>query len=190
MEPVRGGMLAKLNPDARKVYRDADPTRTPASWAMQWIASKPNVLTVLSGMSNMDQLKDNLNTFTNFEPMNNEQYAVVDKALEAFQRVKPVLCSECEYCMNPPCPAGVNIPLVFKTYNHCVSESLVPDLNGPRDKDFKRKRRAFLKANFELDKKIRADKCNYCKVCMPKCPQNIPISDKMQEIKGLMDALL
>ena len=188
MEPVRGGMLAKLNPDARSVFREADPKRTPASWAMQWIASKPNVLTVLSGMTTMEQVKDNLNTFTTFEPMTAEQYAVVERALTAFQRVKPVLCTECEYCL--PCPAGVNIPLVFKTYNYCVSESFIPDIKGERGKEFKRKRRAFLKANFELDRAVRADQCTFCKVCLSKCPQSIPIADKMYEIKGMIKELV
>ncbi|GHT14203.1 aldo/keto reductase [Bacteroidia bacterium] len=189
MEPVRGGMLATLNPDARKVLNDADPKRSTASWAVQWIASKPNVLTVLSGMSNMAQVKDNVRTLAsnNFHPMTDEEYQTVDKAMVAFQRVKPVPCTECEYCM--PCPAGVNIPMVFKHYNQCVSDSNVPDLAAPRDKEFKQKRKAFLASQLGIDSKWRADRCTGCNHCLPLCPQHIPITTKIQEIAALVKAL-
>jgi predicted aldo/keto reductase-like oxidoreductase len=189
MEPVRGGMLATLNPDAREVFREADPKRTPASWAVQWIASKPNVLTVLSGMSNMEQVKDNVKTLSsaNFHIMTDAEQQTVSKALAAFQRVKPVPCTECEYCM--PCPAGVNIPMVFKSYNKCVSESQIPDLAAKGSKDFKQKRKAFLASHFALDEKLRADRCTSCNQCLSLCPQHIPITDNMIKIKELVSAL-
>ncbi|GHU96252.1 aldo/keto reductase [Bacteroidia bacterium] len=189
MEPVRGGMLATLNPDARKVFNDADPKRSTASWAVQWIASKPNVLTVLSGMSNMAQVKDNVKTLAqgNFHPMTDQEYQTVNKAMVAFQRVKPVPCTECEYCM--PCPADVNIPMVFKHYNQCVSDSNVPDLAAPRDKAFKQKRKAFLASQLGIDAKWRADRCTACNHCLPLCPQHIPITNKILEIAGLVKAL-
>ncbi|MDR1405812.1 MAG: aldo/keto reductase [Prevotellaceae bacterium] len=188
MEPVRGGMLATLNPDAVQILKEADANRSAASWAIQWIASKPNVLTVLSGMTTLEQVKDNVKTMAGFEPMTEAQHATVAKALAAFQRVKPVPCTECEYCM--PCPAGVNIPLVFKTYNKCVSESNVPDPNAPRNGDFRKKRRAFLASmNNFIAEKERATRCIGCNHCLPLCPQRIAITDQMHEISGLIKAL-
>ncbi|MDR0693795.1 MAG: aldo/keto reductase [Prevotellaceae bacterium] len=188
MEPVRGGMLATLNPDAVKILKTADARRSTASWAFRWIASQPNVLTVLSGMSNMEHVKDNVKTMTGFEPMTGEEYAAVANALAAFQRVKPVPCTECEYCM--PCPANVNIPLVFKTYNKCVSESNVPDLNASRNNDFRKKRRTFLALmNNFIPEKERAARCIGCNHCLPLCPQRIAITDKMHEISDLIKSL-
>jgi len=188
MEPIRGGMLATLNPDAVKILKQADDKKSVASWALRWIASKPNVLTTLSGMSIMEHVKDNVQTFVDFKPMTDEENKVVSAALAAFQRVKPVPCSECDYCM--PCPAGVNIPNVFKAYNKCVSESNVPDLNAPRDSEFKKKGKAFhASMTNAIPEKERADRCIGCDKCLPLCPQDIQITEKMLEIKNMLKEL-
>jgi predicted aldo/keto reductase-like oxidoreductase len=188
MEPVRGGALATLNEDAVKILKTADPDRSPASWAIQWIASKPEVLTVLSGMSNMEQVIDNVQTMSNFEPMTAAQCAVVDKALKAYLSVKPVPCTECKYCM--PCPAGVDIPGCFHVYNKCITEGNLPGMTDAKDREYERKRRAVLANMEKIPENQRPNRCTTCGVCVPKCPQSIAIADKMKEIATLYRQLM
>ena len=183
MEPVRGGMLATLNREAVQIFRDAAPDRSPASWAMQYVASLPNVLTVLSGMSNMEQVIDNVNTLTDFQPMTAEEYVVVEQALSAFLRLQPVPCTECKYCM--PCPAGVDIPACFHTYNQCMAENNLPGLTDAKDREYERKKRAFMAHMNKIPEPNRPNRCTQCGVCLPHCPQKIAISDKIREMASL-----
>jgi predicted aldo/keto reductase-like oxidoreductase len=191
MEPVRGGLLATLNDEAVEIFENANSDRSVASWAIQYMASKPNVLTVLSGMSAMEHVQDNIKTVTNFKPMTDEEQAVVQKALKAFLKVDIIPCTFCDYCI--PCPAGVAISKVFNVYNRCVSEHNVPDMTLQRDSDktkqnpdFERQKRAFLSNFNEIPKRNQPSRCTSCKECIPKCPQAIQITDKMQEIAKLL----
>ncbi|MDR1758771.1 MAG: aldo/keto reductase [Bacteroidales bacterium] len=185
MEPVRGGMLATLNPEAVKILHDAAPDRSTASWAIQYIASKPNVLTVLSGMSNMEQVKDNVKTMSNFHLMTDKEQQVLDKALSAFLKVNPLPCTECAYCM--PCPAKVNIPAVFHVFNQCVQEGIVPSVTGSKDTENQRKRKAFLaKLNRAVPGKNQPSHCTGCEICKTHCPQNIDIPAKMKELAAIL----
>ncbi|MDR3133892.1 MAG: 4Fe-4S dicluster domain-containing protein [Prevotellaceae bacterium] len=106
----------------------------------------------------------------------------------ADKRPEQVPCIDCRYCM--PCPAGVNIPLVFKTYNKCINENNVPDLHAPRNRHFRKKRRTFLVSmNNFVPEKERAERCIGCNRCLPLCPQRIAITNRMHEISGLIKAL-
>ena len=102
--------------------------------------------------------------------------------------LKPIPCSGCGYCL--PCPAGVDIPKVFMTYNKCVREGNVPDLSAPRNSDFKKKSRAFRATMINaIPEKERANRCIGCDKCLPLCLEGIQITEKMLEIKNLMKEL-
>lgn len=165
MEPVRGGFLAELAPKVSKLMKDYTPENSIASWALRWVASLPNVALILSGMTNMEQLDDNLNTFTNIKPVNEDELKIIGNVVDELRKIKPVPCTGCRYCMD--CSFGVDIPKVFEIYNN-----------------YKRTENKQLTIkNYELLKEEnRADKCQKCKVCMTKCPQGIQIPDELEKI--------
>ena len=167
MEPVRGGTLATLSEDARAVLKEADASRSIASWAVRYAASKPNVMVVLSGMSDMAQTQDNIETLTNFEPLNDTEQGVIDKALEIFLKARIVPCTSCGYCV--PCPHGVAIPNMFETYNnYAVSHH----------------ERPFIRSYESYEVSKRAEACIDCGECVPKCPQNIDIPERLAHINS------
>lgn len=168
MEPVRGGALASPCEKANELFLNAKPDKSIASWAIQFAASLPNVLTVLSGMSTLDQIVDNVNTMNDFEPLTKEDYKIIDQAVEAYKVKDVVPCTGCRYCMD--CPFGVDIPKMFTLYNKYAM-----------DKNLE----AFKKAYNETDEAQRADKCEACGNCMKLCPQTIKIPDKMKMISEL-----
>ncbi|MDD2594545.1 MAG: aldo/keto reductase [Bacteroidales bacterium] len=188
MEPVRGGMLAKLNPDAEAVLKEAHPDKTIASWAMRYVASLPGVLTVLSGMTAMDHVIDNVATLsTDFKPLDNDERKVLDKALQIFLKTRPILCTSCKYCM--PCKFGVDIPGNFMVYNKCVNESTIPEVGSQTPAEFAKRREIFLKAYNEIPVEARADKCMNCKKCERVCPQHLPITSELERIAKLTESL-
>ncbi len=168
MEPVRGGMLAVLTPEAIECFKQADPNASAASWAIRFAASKKNVLTVLSGMTNLDHVTDNVNTIENFRPLTKEDEAVIESALAAYRKAVTIPCTGCRYCMD--CPSGVDIPKVFAAYNRYATS---------------RSRAMFDKLYLELAEVERAESCVACGSCLPKCPQHIDIPAKMKEIVAL-----
>ena len=115
MEPVRGGYLATIDEQRAKPFLEMEPNRSIASWAVRWVASLPQVAVVLSGMSDEQQLKDNVATMTNFEPMNEQELQAVAKVVEEIRKVNEIPCTGCRYCMD--CPMGVDIPEIFAIYS-------------------------------------------------------------------------
>ena len=198
MEPVRGGMLANLTPDANKILQDAEPDMSIASWAIRWCATLPNTMNVLSGMSTLEQVKDNVRTLSegNFKPLTADDHKIVDAALAEHMKAPLTMCTYCDYCMSPPCPAGINIPLVFSTYDECVAEGNVPNLLLRRASDRSRHRetldkqsRAFLAKMDKIPRMRRADRCTQCNECIPKCPNEINIVEEMNKIADLVKTL-
>ncbi len=178
MEPVRGGALHSLCPEAEQILKQASPNSC-ASWAMRYAASLPNVLTVLSGMTKPEHVADNLQTFASFRPLSDEEKAVVEKAKEAYLKTGFVPCTGCRYCMD--CPFGVDIPEVFRVYNKCASTLSLPlSFHSHRfiDKDANR----FVAEYEKIPAQKRADRCRSCNRCTRHCPQHIDIPQKMQEI--------
>lgn len=172
MEPVRGGMLATLNDEAVAIFKAANSKASVASWAIRYAASKTNVITVLSGMSNEEQTEDNIKTLSNFQPITSDDQLVIDRALDVFLKSRLIPCTECRYCM--PCPQGVDIPLMFKVYNkYALSKN----------------KREFIHLYEMVEESKRSFFCISCGECLSLCPQKIAIFDKMNEISDLYTQL-
>lgn len=167
MEPVRGGSLATLSEKARKILKNADPEASVASWAVRYAASFPNVLTVLSGMSGKEQLRDNIKTLTHFRPLNGEEYETIEKAVKEYRDSFAIPCTYCRYCME--CPSGVHIPKVFDKYNQYFAR-------GDTGKA------GFCAEYAGIGGKRQAHNCTKCGVCRPKCPQGIDIPKELEKV--------
>ena len=164
MEPVHGGMLAKLNEAGSAILEAADPERTQASWAMRWVKSLDAVQVVLSGMNEFEQMRDNLATFSSEEDLGEEGWETVKKAAEAHRASVAVPCTGCRYC-TPNCPMGLDIPYLLRAYNDAKIGGWwrLSSLGGLPD-----------------DKKPSA--CVGCGACMGHCPQTLKIPEYMAEM--------
>lgn len=171
MEPVRGGALASLSEESDGVLKAANPDKSVASWAIRYVASLPNVQVVLSGMSTMEQMADNVATMTDFEPLSEAERQTLDKAVELYRKNHLIPCTGCRYCMD--CPFGVDIPAVFKLYNSYKISKFVP---------------GFLDGLEKLGE-AGPQSCQACGACMTQCPQKIQIPDRMAEIKAVAEEL-
>lgn len=173
MEPVKGGSLAQLPEDVTEPFKKARPDSSISSWALRWVASKPNVKVVLSGMSTMEQVEDNLHTFGNFEPLTQKESELVSQVADAIKKRTKNGCTGCAYCM--PCPFGVDIPKNFRIWN---------DLSMYGNKE--KAKQAFFQ---ELDVSARADQCKKCGKCETVCPQSIAIRENLKAAAKELNAL-
>jgi hypothetical protein len=172
MEPLRGGQLtSKIPQSIRELWKSAGVSRTAADWALQWVWHNPEVSVLLSGMSTMQQVIENLNSAdrSGVATLSHEALALIDKVREEYRRIAPVACTNCKYCM--PCPNGVEIASILEYYN----DALIYD--NPRAS-------RFLYRNLSKDK--QADSCVECFECEEKCPQGIPISEYLKKAHALL----
>ncbi len=165
MEPLRGGRLANPPAAALDVLENTNPNVSAASWAMRYVGSLPNVVCILSGMSCMAHLEDNIKTFTNFQPLTDADRRVLDIVCAIYNNVGVIACTDCRYCV--PCPAEVNIPKIFTLYNQSKEHG----------KD------AFLDAYYELTEDEQIISCVECDVCKRKCPQKLDIPELLKRIQ-------
>lgn len=165
MEPVKGGALAKLPDTMERIFRRVNPEKSIASWAFRYLGSLPHVKVILSGMTEMSQLEDNLKTFGSFEPLSPEEAEAVEEVTKIYRSRQKNECTACGYCM--PCPFGVNIPGNFKIWN---TGSIYEDLEGAKENY----------RNMEASK--RADMCQECGACEPQCPQFITIIEDLKKV--------
>ncbi|MBQ7738843.1 MAG: aldo/keto reductase [Desulfovibrionaceae bacterium] len=186
MEPLLGGRLARLNHKAVNILQSARPQDSAAAWAFRYVAGLPNILTILSGMTYMEHLQENLQTFSPFEPLSAAEEDVLKKSLQAFINTDNIRCTTCGYCM--PCPYGVDIPAVFRHHNNCLDDDLVP--RGVRSAEYEEARHAYLAS---LARKVpelaTASHCTGCGQCLPKCPQFIDIPKEMAALGKLIHGL-
>ncbi|MBB2182404.1 aldo/keto reductase [Lachnospiraceae bacterium MD1] len=172
MEPVKGGSLAKLPDNAVDCFKTVTPGKSPASWALRWVGSLPNVKVILSGMSDEEQVQDNLNTFKHFTPLSEEEQKAVKEVATILKNRVRNGCTGCNYCM--PCPAGVNIPRNFRVWN---------EYGRYENKGEAR----WLWNSFEDDQK--AKNCVECGQCEEACPQKLNIRQDLKALQEEFDTI-
>ena len=179
MEPLLGGWLAKAPQPIQELWNTIPNKRTPAEWGLQWLWNQPEVSVVLSGMSTIQQVEENVVSAkrSGVDTLTKEELMLVDRAREAYRELGPIPCTGCNYCM--PCPNGVDIPYNFKLYNDGV---MYERENPRRARGWYQfmyvKEREDLEGDYHREKG-QAAKCIRCRECEAKCPQNIPISKYM-----------
>ena len=168
MEPVKGGLLADPPEEVAAVLKEANPDASLASWAVRFAASLDGVITVLSGMSNVEQMKDNLSYMQDFKKLDENEQAVMEKARKTLEAIPIVPCTSCQYCTKV-CPMDIGIPGTFKSLNIVTL--------------YKNVERAKVEERFSVINpgKKRADECIHCGACEEVCPQHISIRDCLEE---------
>lgn len=186
MEPLLGGRLAGLTDHLNARLKQRRPEESIASWAFRFAASFPRVLTVLSGMTYMEHLQDNIRTFAPLDPCTDEELALLEDTAQTMLKYPSVSCTACQYCM--PCPYGLDIPGIFTHYNKCINEGNVPA--SLQDENYRKARRAFLVGYDRSVPRLRqANHCIGCNQCVHHCPQNIDIPAQMQRIDHFVEQL-
>ena len=140
MEPLLGGRLSRLNDHLMARLKQRRPQESVASWAFRFAGTFPDVLTVLSGMTYMEHLQDNLRTFSPLVPCTEEEFTLLEDTAQRMLQYPTVPCNDCKYCM--PCPYGLDIPAILLHYNRCINEGNVPQ--NSQDENYREARRAFL----------------------------------------------
>ncbi len=186
MEPLLGGRLSNVHDHIAAELRERRNDRSVASWAFRFAASPEGVLTVLSGMTYMEHLRDNLATYSPLEPLSEEESEFLKRMAQALLRYPTIPCNDCKYCM--PCPYGLDIPGILLHYNKCVNEGRLPSSSG--DENYRRARREFLIGYDRSVPRLRqADHCIGCKECVRHCPQRIDIPAQMRRIDRFVEDL-
>ena len=191
MEPLLGGQLVNLNEHAVQILKQRDPQASIASWAFRFAGNQPRILTVLSGMTYMEHLQDNIRTYSPHHPLNDEELQMLEDIADVYANFRTVPCTNCKYCM--PCPYGIDIPAVFSHYNKCLNEGNVINADkadSDERKEYLKARRAFLVGYDRAVPSFRqADHCIGCNHCVAACPQGIKIPEQMQRINDYVESL-
>lgn len=186
MEPLLGGRLSRLNNHLVERLKERRPTQSTASWAFRFAGSYPGVLTVLSGMTYMEHLQDNIRTYAPLEACTDEELVLLEDTAQLMLKFPTVPCTDCQYCM--PCPYGLDIPAIFAHYNRCVNEGNVP--KDQQDPNYRKARRAFLVGYDRSVPKLRqASHCIGCDQCVSHCPQSIKIPQQLRRIDRFVEQL-
>ena len=186
MEPLLGGRLSNVPEHIMLRLKQQRPDESVASWAFRFAGSPENVLTVLSGMTYMEHLQDNLLTYSPLVPLNEDDYVFLEETAQLMLKYPTIPCNDCKYCM--PCPYGIDIPGVLLHYNKCVNEGNVP--KSSQDENYRKARRAFLIGYDRSVPRLRqADHCIGCAQCNEHCPQSIDIPAEMQRINDFVEQL-
>ena len=186
MEPLLGGRLSNVPANIVSKMKRRDPESSVASWAFRYAGSPEGVLTVLSGMTYTEHLKENILTYSPLRPVSEEEKEFLQEIADDIYNLNTIPCNECNYCM--PCPYGIDIPGIFSHYNKCIKEGYVAQ-NSKSD-EYRKQRRAFLIGCDRSVPKLRqADHCIGCSKCVPECPQHILIPSEMQKINEYVEKL-
>lgn len=186
MEPLLGGRLAKLPKFVIKKLKERAPEKSLASWAFRYCGTPKNILTVLSGMTYMEHLKDNLLAYCPLKPLTDEEMKFLYDVADDIRSVQTIPCTGCAYCM--PCPYGIDIPTIFQHYNKCLNEGNLP--SNPKDSEYSRLRHNYLVG---LARKVASerqpDHCIGCNQCVSHCPQEIKIPRELHKIDEFISNL-
>ncbi len=167
MEPLLGGSLARYNAAIAGNLKPLDPSSSLARWAFRFNGSFPNVMTVLSGMTRMSDIEENVETFSPLRPLSQSEFAALERAADDYIASGPVPCTACNYCM--PCPYGLDIPALFRFRNETFAsgkEKTGKEILAEYEKTFPEPLR-------------RADRCTGCGKCASHCPQKIKIPQEL-----------
>jgi predicted aldo/keto reductase-like oxidoreductase len=174
MEPLKGGLLTNPPGSVRAVFEDADPNVSLASWGLRYAASHENIITVLSGMSTIEQVRDNVSFMTDFQPLNRDELLVIEKAREVIGKIRNIPCTACQYCVEG-CPQRIPIPKIFGAYNRKLVYNDLPA--------------AQLQYAVEVFRGGKASDCIACGQCEQVCPQHIGIIENLKVIGQELDTL-
>ncbi len=172
MEPVKGGLLAEPPRAIRELFRAINPGASAASWALRFAASLEGVITVLSGMSDAAQMKDNLETFKSFRPLDGKELDAIKKAQEILASARTVPCTDCRYCVKG-CPENIAIPAIFDALNRFLAYENLPSSKG--------------KYNRAVKDGGTAGMCIGCGQCESVCPQHIQIIDELKRAAEIFE---
>ena len=187
MEPLLGGRLANVPDNIVAKMKQREPEQSVASWAFRFAGTPDGVLTVLSGMTYMEHLRENLCTYSPLKPLTADEEAFLKDIAGDIYDLKTIPCNVCNYCM--PCPYGIDIPGVLSHYNKCIKEGNMPG-KDKQDPEYRRARRAFLIGYDRSVPRLRqASHCIGCGQCVEHCPQGIDIPKEMQRIDKFVDEL-
>ena len=167
MEPVKGGALANPIDDVKKIFKDANPDASYASWAIRYVASLDGILTVLSGMSSLEQMQDNLSYMKDFKPLDENEKEVINKVRQTLSGIESIECTACRYCTEG-CPMNIPIPDIFDVRNQQLRLNI----------EDKRAKNSY---NFQTSNKGKASECIECGQCESQCPQHLSIIELLKE---------
>ncbi len=171
MEPVKGGILADPIPEVKEILKKVNPDASFASWALRFATDLDNILAVLSGMSSLEQMDDNLRQMIPFKPLNEAERKAISQAQKALDAAKMIPCTACHYCTEG-CPMNICIPEYFSIYNEDSRE------------DMRKKGWTVNFTNYELLAREhgKASECIECGQCEGVCPQHLPIIENLKAV--------
>ena len=186
MEPLLGGRLSNVPEHIMMRLKERTPQSSVASWAFRFAGSPEKVLTVLSGMTYMEHLQDNIRTYSPLVPLSDEEKDFLEETAQLMLKYPTVPCNDCKYCM--PCPYGIDILAILLHYNKCVNEGNLP--KSQQDENYKEARRAYLVGYDRSVPKLRqASHCIGCGQCNSHCPQSIDIPKELHRIDQFVEQL-
>lgn len=186
MEPLLGGRLAKLPDSIVERLKQQEPQKSVASWAFRFVGSYPGIMTVLSGMTYMEHLQDNIRSFAPLKPLTEQEKEFLFETARLIHKYPTVPCNDCKYCM--PCPYGIDIPAILLHYNKCLNEGNI--VLDSRDENYTKARKAYLVGYDRSVPKLRqASHCIGCNQCSVHCPQDINIPRELRKIDRYVENL-
>lgn len=186
MEPLLGGRLADLPDNLAKTLKQKAPEHSVASWAFRFAGTYPNIMTVLSGMTYMEHLQDNLKTYCPLQPCSDKEIEMLMNIADMYLKYPIIPCTSCQYCM--PCPYGIDIPTNFSFYNKCVNEGTI--VEDKQSAEYRKSRRRFLiEYNRQLEADRQTEHCIGCRQCMSHCPQHIDIPARLSDINAIVERM-